>query len=140
VKKTTVMNVRGHRPDELLARSDFVYVGRAVPRVGWKASIWGNPNHVRRGEDPAKAVDVYREFIETALDFPMKLPSDCSPYELDEQTNALEICLNLYTLRGKCLGCWCCDWDGTGEPERPCHAVVLAQLADSLDDPEDPRA
>jgi hypothetical protein len=113
---TTVINVRGKKRAELLADPDFLYVGRAVGRAGWKASKWGNPFTVAAfGLD---AVSMY----EVAL-------------TQGEDRAWQDLRLQLPELKGKTLGCWCCDYDGTGPPERPCHAVVLARLADGLDNP-----
>lgn len=112
MKPTTVISVRGRNRDELLADPDFVYVGRSVRWTEWTASIWGNP--FTAGEYPGEdAVDRYRRYILA------------SP----------ELMARLGELRGKTLGCWCGDFDGFGdlfgEPGFRCHALVLAELADS---------
>ena len=118
-RPTTVINVRGCKPADLLADPRFVYVGRALPRRGWKASPWGNPFPVDRAVTvdgveypPAPAevcVERYREWFAR------------QPHLIDA----------LPTLKGKRLGCWCCAWDGSGEPAQPCHAVWLARRADA---------
>jgi hypothetical protein len=81
----------------------FTYVGRAV-RGRFPASPWGN---AFRGEDWRER---YRAHV---------LSNPCLVVRLPE-------------LRGKSLGCWCCD--STERPADPadytCHAQILAELAD----------
>jgi hypothetical protein len=128
--KTTVVNVRGKDRATLEADPDFVYVGRAVWRGGWKQSFWANPRRLRKDEDPTEAVGEYFERIAEALTVPDEPPSPRG--RLTYFVWALGVKTLLPGLRGKKLGCWCCDWDGTGKPERPCHAVVLARFANAL--------
>ena len=116
---TTVVNVRGREPAVLRADPAFVYVGRALPRRGWRASPWGNPFVVDKAvtvdgvaypaADAALCVERYREWLAQRPELMARLPE----------------------LRGRMLGCWCCDWDGRGEPASPCHAVWLARMADA---------
>ena len=117
---TTVISVRGRTPDELRADPNFVYVGRAC--AGWPASIWGNPFRVAspRWGDPIRpgdeatagtAVEKFAAYLRANPDLMARLPE----------------------LRGKVLGCWCVNWDGTGEPKRPCHAVVLARMVNPVE-------
>ena len=125
---TTVVSVRGKKPADLLADENFIYVGRAVPRAGWKASEWGNP--VKPGMTWEAAM--------RAVGSPGDAPP---PYETLGGAAAVRIFTTwlmtqerlldrLHELKGKTLGCWCCDWPGEGEPDKPCHAVVLARMAD----------
>ena len=98
---TTVVNLKGHRDDPGYA--DAIYVGRAMHRGGWqlKASPLANP--FRPGPDGSReeVVARYRDYLLGRPDLLALLPG----------------------LRGHRLGCWCV-------PE-PCHAEVLAELADT---------
>lgn len=69
--------------------------------AGWLASPWGNPF---KGPE---AVSRFAEWLGRNEKLLSRLPE----------------------LKGKTLGCWCGTWK-PGEPEIPCHAVVLAKLAD----------
>ena len=109
----SVINVRGKNKDELEADPGFVYVGRAVQWTKWKRSFWGNPFTVRQHGHEA-AVRLFEHWL----------------YETEAGRLRLD---RLHELRGKTLGCWCVDWSGEGEPKRPCHAVVLARIVDSLE-------
>ncbi|MEU6237821.1 DUF4326 domain-containing protein [Kitasatospora sp. NPDC047058] len=97
---TTVVNLKGHRDDPGYA--DVVYVGRAMHRGGWHLSE--HPLHCpyRPGPDLTREEMLarYRAYL---LDRPELL--DLVP-----------------DLRGHRLGCWCVPL--------PCHAQVLADLAD----------
>ena len=120
---TTVISVRGRDRKALLADPNFCYVGRRC--AGWAGSKWGNPFRVQRQRfravdgsccaTAAEAVARYEDWIIR------NILRDGEMYDVTE-------------LMGKVLGCWCVDWDGTGEPARPCHAVVLARLANIGDD------
>lgn len=127
---TTVINLRGR--DHAAARSDpgVVYVGRANPRCGFPASVWANP--YRAGMSWERACRVGGG------------PVVPGPYEVLGPAQAVTLFLywlmdqepllaSLGDLREKVLACWCCDWGGEGEPSAPCHAVVLARLAESAD-------
>jgi len=139
--RTTVISVRGRKLADLLADPGFVYVGRRC--AGWPASIWGNPfkpgdfarDSIRRackslpggwgrlwGLEPTRTVTMDRLEVE-----------DCVALYREYVQLHPGLAAALATLRGKALGCWCCDWDGTGEPSKPCHAVVLARLADAAE-------
>jgi hypothetical protein len=100
VRATTVVNLKGHRDDPGYA--DVVYVGRAMHRGGWQLA--GSPlaNPFRPGRDGTRAQVMarYREYLLSRPDLLALLPG----------------------LRGRRLGCWCV-------PE-PCHAAVIAELAD----------
>ncbi|MGP3980317.1 DUF4326 domain-containing protein [Streptomyces sp. KR80] len=104
MSKTTVVNLHGHRDDPDFA--DVVYVGRPMHRGGW--ALDGSPlaSPFRPGPDGTReaVVEKYRAWLLGRPDLLALLPG----------------------LRGRRLGCWCV-------PE-PCHAQVIAELADSLDD------
>ncbi len=109
---TRVISVRGRDRAELEADPDFVYVGRAMPRQGWRGSIWGNPFRVSREAGTAtQAVESFRGWLDSQASMRARISE----------------------LRGKTLGCWCCDWN-PGEPVvTRCHAIVLAQMADATE-------
>jgi hypothetical protein len=98
---TTVVNLKGHRDDHGFA--DVVYVGRPLRRGGWDltGSPLANPFRLGRDGTRAEVVARYREYLLSRPDLLALLPG----------------------LRGKRLGCWCA-------PE-PCHAEVIAELADA---------
>jgi hypothetical protein len=106
--RTTVVNVRGR--EDL---TGVIYVGRRM-RFGRFAKIaeahlfeFGNPFKVTE-DSLAEVLEKYRQHILARPDLLALLPS----------------------LRGKALGCWCCDGDADNPNPRLCHAQVLAELAD----------
>jgi Domain of unknown function (DUF4326) len=129
---TTVISVRGRDREALLDDPTFVYVGRRC--AGWRSSIWGNPYRHKKGEDPAVAVEAFRQYITALLAMDPDKPKDPRHPERDTLERALAVGIRegLPKLIGKTLGCWCGDWR-PGQPEIPCHAVVLARLADALE-------
>jgi len=81
-----------------------LYIGRAVPRAGFRSSKWGNPFRVRRGMTEAErqgVLDAYRAHV---LRTPFLLES-------------------LPELVGKRLGCWC-----KRRGDERCHGDVLVDL------------
>jgi Domain of unknown function (DUF4326) len=98
---TTVVNLKGHRDDP--AYADVVYVGRAIHRGGWhlEGSPLASPYRPGRDGTRDEVVARYRTYLLSRPDLLALLPE----------------------LRGRRLGCWCV-------PE-PCHAHVIAELADS---------
>jgi Domain of unknown function (DUF4326) len=102
MRETTVVNLKGHRDDPAFA--GVVYVGRAMHRGGWRlpASPLANPFRVGSDGSRAEVVARYREYLLARPDLLALLPE----------------------LRGKRLGCWCSPL--------PCHADVIAELADSV--------
>ena len=75
-----------------------IYIGRP--------GIWGNPFSIGRDGTRQQVIDKYREFINGT------------------SNKAKELKLQLHTLKGKTLGCWCSP--------QACHGDVLAELADSI--------
>jgi hypothetical protein len=129
--RTTVISVRGRNRFDLLVNLDFVYVGRSVWRAGWnRASLWGNPFKSSKHQDLQVVVDNYERKIREAIS--LDLDRHPEPGQLLRYAYAAAVQAELPKLQGKTLGCWCCDWDGTGEPAKPCHAVILARLADQF--------
>jgi len=101
VPATTVVNLKGHRDDPGVA--DVVYVGRAMHRGGWRlpASPLACPFRPGRDGSREEVMARYREYLLGRPDLLALLPG----------------------LRGRRLGCWCAPL--------PCHAGVLAELADA---------
>ncbi|MEU5610523.1 DUF4326 domain-containing protein [Streptomyces sparsogenes] len=99
---TTVVCLKGRRGDPDIA--DVVYVGRPMYRGGWTlhGHPLANPFKVGRDGDAAEVVEKYRAWV------------DKHPQLLARE---------LPKLRGRRLGCWCAEG-------QPCHARVLAELAD----------
>ena len=110
--KTTVVHV--NNPDGY-----DVYIGRAVPRRGLKASPWANPfrlgdyhpRHNRVMTTNAELVDAYAYWV-------MSSQSD---------SRAKWIRVHAHELRGSRLGCWCKD---KAHPDRPCHGDFLVELSE----------
>lgn len=66
-----------------------------------RTSFWGNPFHIGVDGTRREVIAKYRAMVLSLPDMVARLPE----------------------LRGKTLGCWC--------KPKPCHADVLAELADS---------
>ena len=98
---TTVVNLKGHRDDPDFA--DVVYVGRAMHRGGWHMPASPLASPFRPGPDGSRedVVARYREYLLGRADLLAPLPD----------------------FRGSRLGCWCAA--------EPCHAAVIAELADA---------
>ncbi|MEV7778415.1 DUF4326 domain-containing protein [Kitasatospora sp. NPDC088351] len=97
---TTVVNLKGHRDDPDFA--DVLYVGRPMHRGGWH--LPGSP-----------------------LYCPYRPGPDCTREEMTARYRAYllarpDLLALVPALRGHRLGCWCVPL--------PCHAQVLADLAD----------
>lgn len=137
MKPTTVISVRGKDRLALLADPDFVYVGRAMPREGWKGSIWGNPFKVIDGRAakntstqtrPGFWCHSSRDAVERFhVHLGVAMTTEPTPANLLNRFVVMAQALS--SLKGKTLGCWCGCWE-PGQPEIGCHAVVLAKLAD----------
>jgi hypothetical protein len=98
---TSVTNLKGRRGDPDFA--DVVYVGRAMHRGGWQLPASPLANPFRPGPDGSReeVVARYRAYLLGRPDLLALLPG----------------------LRGRRLGCWCAPL--------PCHAAVIAELADA---------
>lgn len=98
---TTVVDLHGRRDDP--AYADVLYVGRAMFLGGWRLAghLLANPYRVGRDGDAHQVVARYEAWALACPDLPERLAG----------------------LRGRRLGCWCPDG-------APCHARVLARLAD----------
>lgn len=97
---TTVVHVN----DVDLADPGVVYIGRAVPRRGIKASKWGNPYPVRGPVDEylvKSVLGAYRVHVLESPDLLAALPE----------------------LVGQKLACWC-----KKRGDEPCHGDVLVAL------------
>lgn len=81
-----------------------IYIGRANPRRGLKASIWANPYKIGKDGTRDECIAKYREHI----------------------TGRLDLIFRLEELQGKRLACWC-------HPD-PCHGDVLVELVAQLDE------
>lgn len=101
MRPTTVVNLKGHRDDPAFA--DVVYVGRAMHRGGWNLPASPLANPFRSGPQVSREelVSRYREYLLARPELLTLLPE----------------------LLGKRLGCWCAPL--------PCHADVIAELADT---------
>jgi hypothetical protein len=135
VKLTTVIKVSGRDRDRLLADPSFQYTGRRF--AGFEGSIWGNP--FRPGMSPFDAMRIMDRLVQTGharkgsvlvIDGPFSTVDAVEWYREYVQTDR-RLWDRLPELRGKTLGCWCGFWE-PGQPDIGCHAVVLAQIANSL--------
>jgi hypothetical protein len=84
----------------------YIYVGRMHPRFKGYRGLWG------KAETVEEAVDCYRRWLAGDPEFRHVFPE-----------RRAEILRRLPELRGKRLACW--RHDG------PCHAQVLAEMADA---------
>jgi len=104
---TTVVNIRGHKKKE---HPDVVYVGRGY--WGWGFSVYGNPFKVGVHGDNEEVTAKYRSWLKG------------DSHSEEEPERRLKILSRLHELRGRVLGCSC--------KPLPCHADVLAELADTI--------
>lgn len=133
---TTVNAVQGCDRPALMADPRFVYVGRRCH--GWPASDWGNPFKVGMPTDHVvRLIDGWgrRKLIDRDIVCIFDAPTLDVEMTVELYRQYVLACPTLRRrlgeLRGKTLGCWCVCWNGNGDPTRPCHAVVLAKLADA---------
>lgn len=129
---TTVINVRGRKDLDFSGHDGVIYVGRAVPRAGYQRSRWANPWKASEFASAHACVEHYAQMVKHVLGYEVGNNYDMKIKTLYEVEMFYEGIKTACQLRGRVLGCWCCDWNGTGEPAAPCHAVVLARLADGL--------
>ncbi len=94
---------------------DAVYIGRAVPRKGLRASPLSNPYRIGIDGDRDEVIEKYREM---------------AAYRLQAQ-GGLAVCLVL--ARDKPLACWCRH---ERETEPACHGDVLLELLEQYTDDE----
>ena len=105
--KTRVVHVNDNVPGA-------VYIGRAVPRRGLKASPWANPYRIGKDGNRAQVIKQYRADV--------GFKTKRSPLYF----NALK------ELAGKPLACWC-RHDGEERTEaNACHGDVLVELIEEL--------
>ena len=97
---------------------DAVYVGRAMPRQGLKASPLANPYKIGRDGDRATVIGLYTRRLDdlVALGNPVIVEA-------------------LIACRGRPLACWCRHDGEEPPPENACHAAALLDfLARHTDD------
>jgi hypothetical protein len=113
VNRVRVVDVRSHRKLRTRdQRAAIVYVaGEAPGWLGHKLANPFNPNSRWFGS-LGECFIAYRDWLNLRPTFEADLA------ELWEATG----------YGAKALGCWCVNWQGTGEPPMVCHAVVLAAL------------
>lgn len=130
---TTVISVRRRKIEELSAIPEFLYVGRAVPRSGWgQTSRWSNAWRVAQFVSPEACVAHYTMMVGRVMAGETRLAPECltrSTYEWEMFVHGIQ---TAHLLRGRVLGCWCGEWQ-PGQPDIPCHAVILAKLAEGAD-------
>lgn len=129
--KATVISVRGQDYDKLIANPDFVYVGRRVRFTKWKESIWHNPYNVSAFPAAAAFFDFDLTLAYLGLIIPKHTDRHGKTHHHEDHFRAMVP--RLGELQGKTLGCWCGDWK-PGEPWIECHACVLAQLVNEIEE------
>ena len=85
---------------------DDLYIGRAMPRYGLRASPFANPYRVGMHGDRQECLALFRRYF---------------------RENRPDLHVRLGELRGKTLLCWCHTAGGAGEE---CHGDWLAWIAD----------
>ena len=106
---TRVVHVNDHVPGA-------VYIGRAVPRRGIKASKWANPYKI--GKDGNRA-DVIAKYWFALMDGDMR-----------------HLLAELPELHGKALACWCRHDGEDRTDDNACHADVLCEFLETYTDDE----
>lgn len=101
----TVVNVRDEGVLAALKAGDaqFVYCGRAMGRMGLKASKWANPFKVGIDGNRFECIEAYRKRMQFKPDLVAALPE----------------------LQGKTLVCFCAP--------QSCHCDVLKEMAEALE-------
>ena len=125
----TVANARDFLVDgKVELPENAVYVGRAAPRYGLKASPLANPYHIGQWD--------YRR-----MHRPLQMNrSDCSEaYAVWlSYTPTLASIMELTRLADLArraplvLVCWCETWDGTGDAPGKCHAEILRRVLEGM--------
>lgn len=109
MSRTRVVHVNDNVPGA-------IYIGRAVPRRGLKASIWANPYAIGRSGTRAQVIARY------ANDLHDRLATSARQDILDD----------LYELIGKPLACWCRHDGEERTAANWCHGDVLVELLREL--------
>lgn len=105
-----------------------VYVGRANPRKGLKASKWGNPFRIG---DPLQVPQGARVVV-----IKMKRHEAVRAYR-DNLFRNRDLLAQLPRLRNApALACWCRHDGEERTPENECHADVLVELLQKYTDEE----
>jgi hypothetical protein len=99
-----LLNMRGRRG---VIPPGAVYVGRAMPRIGLRASKWANPFKIGRDGTREEVIAKFHEWLLRQPTLMAALPE----------------------LRGPDLACWCAPL--------PCHGDVLLALANNRDQEKD---
>lgn len=86
MNETTVIHVRDYDP----TNPRHIYIGRAVPRRGFKASPWANPFPIRSGYSREQSLADFEKWL-----------------RYSEDPRAQWINEHLEELRGNILACWC---------------------------------
>ncbi len=111
-KRTAVVNMKNVSPDDA---DGVVYVGRPQRFSRHASARAGSPlgNPFKAGPDGTieEVLARYRAHVLASPALLALLPG----------------------LRGRRLGCWCCDGDAASPSPMCCHAQVLAELADAAD-------
>lgn len=87
-----------------------VYIGRAVPRRGFRASQYANNYHIGKHGTREECI------AKNELDLRKMCISGPASWSF--------MCIDL---KGKVLGCWCKEDHG---PDVPCHGDTLAKLVE----------
>lgn len=105
-RPTQVIHVRDMQPGDL-------YIGRAVPRRGLRASPFANPYRITPDQPRDTVIARYLEYVFSRPELMAALPE----------------------LRGNRLACWCAPRGQTLTADDPfvCHGQVLASLIDRMD-------
>jgi hypothetical protein len=102
VSETVVIHCRDLRPDD----PRDIYIGRAVPRRGFKASPWANPFPIGSERDRAAVLEHFERWV-----------------RFSDDPKAVWIRAHLEELRGARLGCWCA-------PRYACHGGIYVVMLD----------
>ena len=95
--------------DDMPNYPDAIYIGRAMPRKGLKASPFANPYRIGRDGNRETVIRKY------AADLEDRLTRSSRQETLDA----------LYDLIGRPLACWCRKDGEEPTPDNACHADVL---------------
>jgi len=99
MSETRVINIR-------TGAAYDIYIGRAVPRKGLAGSYWGNPFKSPKDGTVEQCIEKYRAMLRKDFLY--------NPH----------LRLDLESMRGKILACWC--------KPGPCHGDVLVELLNEV--------